>query len=310
MNKAAIIMVNWNGKKFLKNCLSSVYKQTYNNLEVYFVDNGSIDGSSDYVGKNYPKAIVIQLDKNYGFAKGNNKGIKEAFKDKKVKYIVCLNNDTIVDKNWLKELVKTAEKDKKIGAVQSKVLLGDKKTFHSTGSVLNYDFSSESRGFGDLDKGQYNIDEEIEMAIGCSILFKREVLEIVGFFEEKFGSYKEDDDICLRIKLKGYKIFYSYKSKVYHFHSSTFQAKSSRKMFYNERNRIFNLITYGTFYQILTSPLFTIKRYLNERKNISNNDKNRIMLILTLIVSYISVIFSLFYFFSKKLRLRRPHVKK
>src|SRR3989344_3399710 len=122
MKKASIIIVNWNGMKFLKNCLDSVYKQTYKNFQVYFVDNGSIDGSSEFVKKNYLKAKIIQLDKNYGFAKPNNIAIKESFKDKEVEYIVCLNNDTIVDKNWLKELVKTARKDKKIGAVGSLAL--------------------------------------------------------------------------------------------------------------------------------------------------------------------------------------------
>ena len=119
MKKAAIVIVNWNGKKFLRNCLDSVYKQTYKNFQLYFVDNGSIDGSSEFVKENYPRTMIMQLDKNYGFAKPNNIAIKEAFKDKSVEYIVCLNNDTIVDKNWLKELIKTALKDKKIGAVSS-----------------------------------------------------------------------------------------------------------------------------------------------------------------------------------------------
>ncbi|MFA4953075.1 MAG: glycosyltransferase family 2 protein [Candidatus Pacearchaeota archaeon] len=310
MKKAAIIIVNWNGKKFLRNCLNAVSKQTYKNYDVYFVDNGSIDGSFDYVKNNFPKTKTIQLDKNYGFAKGNNEGIKEAFKDKNVEYIVCLNNDTIVDKNWLKELVKTAEKDKNVGMVQSKIFLKDKKTLHSVGGILNYDFSSESRGFGEKDENQYNKEEEICLAIGCSVIIKRKVLERIGLFEEKFESYKEDDDLSLRVKLAGYLIYYSPTSIVYHLHSSTFKEKSSKKLFFNERNRIFNLITYGTFYQIITTPPFTIKRYLKEKKSVSEVKSNKFILIITLLKSYFSVVPNLFYFINKRFKIGGNYDKK
>src|SRR3989338_11483946 len=203
--KVAIIIVNWNGKKFIKDCLNAVFKQTHKKFKVYLVDNGSTDGSSDFVNKIFPQTKIIQLDKNYGFAKGNNVGIKEAFKDKSIKYIVCLNNDTIVDKNWLKEMVKTAEKDKRIGAVQSKIMLQDKETIHSVGGTLNYDFSSDSKGFGEKN-GEYQ-EKEIELAIGCSVLIKTNVLKQIGLFDEKFFSYQEDDDLSIRVKKIGYKIF-------------------------------------------------------------------------------------------------------
>ena len=299
--KAAIIIVNWNGKKFLQNCLDSVYKQTYKNFQVYFVDNGSIDDSSEFVNENYPKVTIIKLDKNYGFAKGNNIGIKEAFKDELVEYIVCLNNDTIVDKNWLKELAKTAQKGNTIGAVQSKILLCNKKTLHSTGGILKIDFSSESRGFGEKDKNQYDHDEEVEIAIGCSLLIKRHILKTIGFFEERFFCYKEDDDLCIRIKLFGYKIFYSAKSIVYHFHSSTFKAKSYKKLYYNERNRIFNLITYGSFTRIIKSINFTIKRYLNNGGPILKNNNSKTLLVLFLIKAYIDTIPYFAYFIKKRI---------
>ena len=183
MKKAAIVIVNWNGKKFLRNCLDSVYKQTYKNFQLYFVDNGSIDGSSEFVKRNYPKTIIIQLDKNYGFAKPNNIAIKEAFKDKLIEYIVCLNNDTIVDNNWLKELIKTTQKDKRIGAVSSKAYFPD-------GRIQNAGLSLEkalqinkeggiSIGYGLTDKEAPNLSEEIEIFApgGVAPLYKREILE-------------------------------------------------------------------------------------------------------------------------------------
>ena len=103
--KVAIIIVNWNGLKFLNDCLSAVYMQTYQNFDVYFVDNGSTDNSLNFIKENFSKVKIVQLKNNTGFAKGNNEGIKEAFKDVDVEYVVCLNNDTIVDKNWLYGLV-------------------------------------------------------------------------------------------------------------------------------------------------------------------------------------------------------------
>lgn len=273
MKKAAIIIVNWNGKKFLKNLLDSVFKQTYKSFDVYLVDNGSIDESSEYVKKTFPKIKIIQLDKNYGFAKGNNEGIKEAFKDKKVEYIVCLNNDTIVDKNWLRELIKTTEKKENIGAVQSKIFLEDQKTIHSTGSLINWDFSSSSRDFGKV--SQYSNEEgEIESAIGCSLLLKRKVLDRIGLYEEFYKSYKEDDEICLKIKKANFKVFYSPSSIVYHLHSKTFGRQSIEKIYLNERNRIFNLLTFGSFSQIIFSIFYTLRRYLRQKEELQKEKKN------------------------------------
>lgn len=303
--KAGIIIVNWNGKRFLENCLSSVFAQTYKPFEVYFVDNGSTDESSQYVREAFPKANVVQLDRNYGFAKGNNEGIREAFKDKGLEYIVCLNNDTIVDKDWLKELVKTAEKDEKIGQIQSKVLFGDRKTIHSAGAILLPDFASESRGFKEKDIGQFDKEEEIEMAIGCSFLIKRKVLEKIGLFEERFFSYKEDDDLSLRTKLSGYKVYYSPKSIVYHLHSSTFGAKSPKKLFYNERNRLLNLITYGSFSQIFSSPLYTMKRYLGAKKESDDSKSNKGPLLVALTKAWISAAYYTPVFLIKRAKITK-----
>ena len=133
MQKVAIIIVNWNGHKLLNDCFYAVYSQTYQNFDVYFVDNGSKDNSVSFVLENFPKTKIIKLKYNTGFAKGNNEGIKEAFKDKNINYIVCLNNDTIVEKNWLEELIKTAEGDEQIGAVSSKAYFNDNVTIQNAG---------------------------------------------------------------------------------------------------------------------------------------------------------------------------------
>jgi len=264
--KAAIIIVNWNGKKFLKNCLNAVYKQTYKNFDVYFVDNGSIDKSSDYVRKNYPKAKIIQLDKNYGFAKGNNEGIKEAFKDKQVEYIVCLNNDTIVDKNWLKELIKTAEKDEKIGAVSSKAYFSDGKTIQNAG--LSYENALQvnriggiSIGYGLTDKKAPYLNKEIEIFAsgGVAPLYKREILERLykrdkEIFDEEFFAYAEDLDLGFRIRPLGYICILSPKAKLIHLHSQTGGKASPFKAYYCERNTILTAIKNLSFFNLLLFP--------------------------------------------------------
>ena len=114
--KVSVIIVNWNGKKYLEVCLSSVFNQTYPDYEVILVDNGSTDGSIEYIKNNFSKVKLIELNKNYGFAKANNIGIKEAFKNSDIKYVITLNNDTLTDINWLFFLVRVMETDSSIGS--------------------------------------------------------------------------------------------------------------------------------------------------------------------------------------------------
>jgi len=283
MKKVAIIIVNWNGKRFLKNCLNAVFKQTYKNFDVYFVDNGSIDSSSDYIRKNYAKVKIVQLDKNYGFAKGNNEGIKEAFKDKNVKYIVCLNNDTVVDKDWLKELIKTAEKDEKIGAVSSKAYFSDKKTIQNAG--LSYEPSLQinrlggiSIGYGLTDKQVPELEKEIEIFApgGVAPLYKRKVLEHIykrdqEIFDEDFFAYAEDLDIGFRIKQFKYKCLLSPKAKLIHLHSMTGGSASKFKSYYSERNVLLTAFKNLSFWRFIKFYFANINLKFNYVKS-NNND--------------------------------------
>mgnify|MGYP003395948958 CR=1 FL=1 len=119
MNKlVTVIIPNWNGKELLKVCLKSLANQSFKDFEVVVIDNGSSDGSSDYIKKFHPKVKVIELDKNYGFAKAVNMGIQST----NSKYLFLLNNDTEVDKDCIKYLVETANKLKEAGFIAPKVL--------------------------------------------------------------------------------------------------------------------------------------------------------------------------------------------
>jgi len=160
MKLASIIILNYNGKKFMKDCLSSVYKQTYRKFEVIVVDNSPGDGSANFIRKNFRKVKIIQPKKNLGFAEGNNFGVKNS----KGEYIVLLNQDTAVDKNWLKELITILE-NKNVVACQSKVLFFNQKNkINVTGIDTNFLGFGWCGNFGIIDKGQFK-DNEIRFKI-------------------------------------------------------------------------------------------------------------------------------------------------
>lgn len=193
--KVSIIIVNWNGKEHLSKCLPSIFDNTtYPNYEIILVDNGSTDSSVEFIRENYPNPNVkiIKLDKNYGFVKGSNIGMIEAYKDKDIKYIARLDNDTEVDRNWLTELVKVAESDEKIGLCGSKIFFMDNPAIiYSTGSIIKLGMMID-RGHGKIDKGQYDDKLNIFCASAAACLLKREMAEELGLFEEQiFAGYDE-----------------------------------------------------------------------------------------------------------------------
>lgn len=174
------------------------------------VDNGSTDGSVQYLTKKFPQVRVLALDKNYGFATGNNKGAKLA----KGELLVFLNNDTVVDKNWLYELVKVIESNKKIAICGSRVLSHEGKTqyagsyLHSLGGKMDYPFHEDKP-----DRDYYLVGS----ILGASFAIRREVFEKLGGFDDDFFLYGEECDLCLRAWIFGYTVAYAVNSIVYHY---------------------------------------------------------------------------------------------
>ncbi|MFA6098839.1 MAG: glycosyltransferase family 2 protein [Patescibacteria group bacterium] len=244
---ATIIILNYNGRQHLETCLQSLFKQTYREFDVIMVDNGSSDSSIAYVRKNFAQVKIIEAGKNYGFAEGNNIGIREALRNPEVKYIVTLNNDTEVKVDWLKKLVKVAESDEDIGACASKLLYFDQRNivdsagdFYFTGSLKVF-----PRGHGKSDK--YFQTEECLSACAGAALYRREALEQSrlgnDFFDSDHFAYIEDTDLSLRIRLMEWKCVFVPEAVVYHKVSATFsQMKNNRKKFLTARSRIFVMI--------------------------------------------------------------------
>lgn len=242
--KVSIIILNWNGKKYLQPCLDSVFKINYSNYNVFFVDNASSDNSVDFVKKRYKDKIkskklkIIINDKNYGFAEGNNIAIRKVLKDKKVKYICLLNNDTKVDKNFLIELIKFAEKNPKIGILGSKIYyMNEPNRINFAGGEINMLIGiAKHRGNNEIDIGQYDKPEQTKYITGAVMCIKKEVLKKTGLFYKKFFMYYEDTDLSFRAKRKGYQLWYVPSSKVWHHVGGTLNPAFSN--YYDIRNKV------------------------------------------------------------------------
>ncbi len=244
----SIIVVNYNGKKYLKDCFSSLYNLNFppNKLEIVMVDNGSSDSSLEFVKENFSRVEIIENNIN-NYCKANNLGIKSA----KGKYIAILNNDTKVDENWLVELVKVINQDDSIGAVAGKILFLDGR-LQGTGHYEFPHFYWSDRGFKENDKGQYDKTEEVPSISHCATLYRKKCFDNVGLLDEDFNMYMEDVDMSIRAKQKGWRLFYVPKSVVYHkFHGS---ADESQVNFYCERNRLLLLAKH--YPQKLADTLF------------------------------------------------------
>lgn len=218
MINTSVIIPNWNGCDLLRDCLTSLSKQTYKNFEIILIDNGSSDNSIDYVRENFPKVRIKILDKNYGFAKAINKGVSLS----KSKYVVFLNNDTEVDQNFVNSLIKCVIAHPEVISVNSKILnFKNREIIDGVGILINEVGQAESIGYLQKDMGQYNKESYIFGATGGASLFKREEFVKIGGFDEDYFMYSEEVDFAFRAQFLGYKSIYSPKAIIYHKHKAT-----------------------------------------------------------------------------------------
>ncbi|MEM5832282.1 MAG: glycosyltransferase family 2 protein [Candidatus Aenigmatarchaeota archaeon] len=260
-----IIILNWNGKKLLKKCLDSLINLTdYPNYRIIFVDNGSTDGSVDFIKNNYENIDIVALDRNYGFTGGNNIGIKYAEKKYKPDYFLLLNNDTeIIQKDWLKKLVESAKKYK-AGIVGCKLLYPNRKIQHAG---INTTFLSEHIGrYENEDK--YSEIRYVNAVTFACVLINRNVFEKIGLLDEIFFSGHEDIDFCFRARKNGIKILYNGKVKIIHYESVSYKNIFNEKRWYMERFGGFvNTLRHKNFLFFIFIVWFYIFESFFERKN-------------------------------------------
>ena len=253
----SVVILNFNGKRYLEACLTSVLSQTFRDFEVIIVDNGSSDGSAEYLATHYPWVKVVKNEKNLGFAGGTNSGIRQA----RGEYILTLNNDTHMHNRFLECLVRVMKSDKSVGMCAPKMLFCDGR-INSTGICLSRSGAAWDRGMSEPDKGQYDIQEEVFGPCAGAALYRREMLEEIGLFDEDFFAYGDDTDIGLKGRLAGWKCLYIPEAVVYHRYSQSSGSYSPLKAFYVERNRVWIAVKYFPLSLLLKSPFYTFWRFL------------------------------------------------
>lgn len=236
MKKIAAVTVNYNREKSTNNLIDSLRKSEIadNSLHIIVVDNAP---QKPYFApdKHKDNVTVIRSGTNTGFSGGNNIGIKEAINIGS-DYILLVNDDTVVSRDLIKNLKEVLQSGDKIGVVSPKIYFAKGHEFHKErykmnelGHILWFaggftdwkHAKSVHRGINEVDKGQFDTKERIEFATGCCMMVKAEVFEKVGFFDERYFLYYEDDDLCMRIRSKGFEIYYAPKAAMYHENASS-----------------------------------------------------------------------------------------
>ncbi|MGY8786798.1 MAG: glycosyltransferase family 2 protein [Fidelibacterota bacterium] len=245
----SVIIPHWNGIDVLSECLDSLKKTNFDSFEIIVSENASSDGSQAWVKENHPDVILVENDKNYGYAGGCNRGANLA----KGKYLLFLNNDTIQDPNWLQPLVDRLESDSSIAAVQPKILNYYKRDV--------FDYAGGSGGFMDIfcfpfargrlflnqekDTGQYDEAQSCFWASGTAMMVRKDIFESAGKFDETFFAHMEEIDLCWRFQAMGFQIWAEPKSIVYHKNAVSLPMHSHRKYYLNHRNSL--LMLFGNF---------------------------------------------------------------
>jgi len=246
MQKVAVVILNWNGEKFLKKFLPSVISNTIESgVDVIIADNGSTDGSIPFLEKSFPSIKVIKLDKNYGFASGYNLALKQI----EAEYYVLLNSDVDVPQGWLNPLIQFMDGNPQAAACMPKILDYDNPS--------HFEYAGAAGGFVDVfgypycrgrilscieeDKGQYDEPIEIFWASGACLFIRSKTYRETGGLDDDFFAHMEEIDLCWRLKKSGYSCWCIPSSKVYHVGGGTLPNNNPRKLYYNYRNSLYML---------------------------------------------------------------------
>jgi len=246
MPLVSILVLNYNGKKYLKDCIESLLHCSYLNYEIILIDNNSTDDSISYLKNNYSQIKILLMERNEGYSRAYNIALKQA----KGKYCVLLNFDVIVHPNWLDYLVAAAEQDDTIAALQPKLLSAiDQGYFEYAGASGGY---IDKYGYPFLrgrifysieqDMGQYNDAVEVFWTSGAALFIRSEVLHKSGLLDEDFFLHMEEIDLCWRLHLQGYRLKVIPQAVIYHHVGASLPQGSFMKYYWNHRNNIIMLL--------------------------------------------------------------------
>jgi GT2 family glycosyltransferase len=231
--KVYIVILNWNGWQDTTECVESCLMLQHANSTVLIVDNNSSDGSEAILRERFPHVELIQTQENLGYAGGNNAGIRHALANG-AEYIWLLNNDTKVDPAALEEMLCVASQNPDVGMVGPKILLYSRPEYlNCIGSTINLITGRPSLiGLGEKDDGRFDAVGEMDTLSGCSLLVRKEVIDVVGFLDESFFLFYEETDWILRAKRAGYRMLYVPKARIWHKVSASVGGHQSPLMLY------------------------------------------------------------------------------
>lgn len=228
---ASFIIVNWNGRDLLKNCLESVLRQTYQSFEIICVDNGSTDGSVPFLKKHFPSVRIVALSDNCGFTGGNIAGLDHA----QGQFIALLNNDAILTERWLEHMVMTINNDNSIGMCSSKIIIAGTNRIDSVGDAFTTALNGTK--VGELQpEERFTVSCSFPGACAAAVLYRRKMFDDIGFLDNDFFLNHEDTDLNMRAWLSGWKCIFVPDARVYHKVSASLGVLSDTSIYYFARN--------------------------------------------------------------------------
>ncbi|NPA35325.1 MAG: glycosyltransferase family 2 protein [Chlorobi bacterium] len=245
--KIAVAILNWNGEKLLETFLPEVMRNTvYDGAEIYIIDNNSSDNSIEYIKNTFPEVKLVLLDRNYGFAGGYNKGLKQIDAD----YYVLLNSDVAPGENWLAPLVEKMDNTPEVAACVPKIKSYTQPDMFeyagaAGGFIDKYGFPyCRGRLFDVLEKdeGQYDESVSVFWGSGAALMIRSEIYNNCRGLDEDFFAHMEEIDLCWRVKNKGFQIMSISQSEVFHLGGGTLNQQNSHKTYLNFRNNLYMLV--------------------------------------------------------------------
>lgn len=232
MARVSVILINWNGKKLISECLDGLRQQIFKDFIIIVVDNGSDDGSVEWIKKQYPEVNIISLDFNSGFCIGNNLALAKM----ETEYAALLNNDAVAFPDWLSEMLTALDKNPEAGFAASKILFYDSpEIIDRAGDSFTVAGVGKFRGRG-CPAVKYSCPQWVFGASGAAAVYRVRMLREIGFFDEDFFLIHEDVDLSFRAQLAGYKCLYVPTAKVLHKVSNSIGKDSDVSVYYGHRN--------------------------------------------------------------------------
>ena len=260
MPRVSIIILNWNGLRYLSGCLSSIEKQSFRDFEVIFLDNGSHDGSVEFVQTHFNWVTLITVPENLGFAAGHSVALVHASGE----FIVTINNDTCAEPGWLEELVFVADSCPKAGMVASRTCVYDDTDLIDTlGGRACID--GMSRGAFRMKRASGLGLSRVEAGLypsPAAALYRKSMIDEVGFFDDDFFAYAEDTDLGLRGRWAGWDCVIATEAVVHHYYSGTGGAFTPYKLYFCERNHFWVAVKNFPLPLLMMLPLTTMARYV------------------------------------------------